>query len=211
MASPARSPAPGPHPRPVVELVSRLDTGLSLVATLLTARLAPLLLLLFAVVWPLAGFPWWPLALVVVLAVVGRVLGFGYLLAGRRGPVLLIALLLLTTLGAWTPWAAVTALGAGPAIAGGFRLPRWQLLAVGMVLFLVAGAGWVAETVSTAQRAAGDFARTSAFNRAQLLPRSPREALAEVMGSAADADTSAACGGEFVAPPSGRGRASGRV
>lgn len=78
-------------PGPVVELVSRLDTGLPLVRTLLTARLAPLLLLLFAVVWPLAGFPWWPLALVVVLAVVGRVLGFGYLLAGRRGPVLLIA------------------------------------------------------------------------------------------------------------------------
>lgn len=50
-----------------------------------TARLAPLLLV-FAVVWPLTGFPWWPLVLVLELAVVLRVLGFGYLLAGKRGP-----------------------------------------------------------------------------------------------------------------------------
>jgi hypothetical protein len=63
--------------------------------------------LVFAVVWPIAGFPWWPLALVLGLGVVLRVLGFGYLIAGRRGPILLVALLVVTTLLAWTP--AVTA------------------------------------------------------------------------------------------------------
>src|SRR6185503_13157436 len=73
------------------------------------------------------------------LGVVLRVLGFGYLIAGRRGPIL--ALLVVTTLLAWTPWSAVTAppLGAGLAVADGFRLPRWQLLALGMVLFVGAG------------------------------------------------------------------------
>lgn len=177
----------------VVGAVSKLDTGLSAVRTVLTVRLAPVLLLVFAVVWPLAGFPWWPLVFVLALGVVLRVLGFGYLLAGKRGPVLLVALLVVTTLLAWTPWAAVTALGAALAIAGGFRLPRWQLLAVGMVLLLGAGAGWVAETVITAQRKADSFALTSAYNRAQLLPRSPREVLGGVMASVADADTSAAC------------------
>lgn len=151
--------------------MSKLDTALSVVRTVFTIRLAPLLLLAFVVVWPLAGFPWWPIALVVVLAVLLRVLGFGYLLAGRRGPLLLVSLLLLTTLGAWSPWAAVTVLGAGVAVAGGFRLPRWQLLAVGMVLLLGAGAGWVAETVATARHAAAEWERASAFNRAQLLPR----------------------------------------
>jgi hypothetical protein len=82
-----------------------------------------------------------PLVFVMALGVVLRVLGFGYLLAGRRGPVLLVALLVVTTLLAWTPWAAVTAVGAALAVAGGFRLPRRQLLALGMLLG--AGAGWV--------------------------------------------------------------------
>jgi len=35
--------------------------------------------------------------------------------------------------------------------------------------------------------------QTSEFNRAQLLPRTPREALAAVMATVADGDTSAAC------------------
>lgn len=173
--------------------VSRLDTALGVVRTVFTARLAPLLLLVFAVVWPLAGFPWWPLVLVLGLAVVLRVLGFGYLLAGKRGPGLLVGLLVVTTLGAWSPWLAVTALGAAVAVAGAFRLPRWQLLAVGMVLFLGAGAGYVAETVIAAQQRATGYEQTRAYNHAQLLPRSPRDMLGAVMASTADADTSAAC------------------
>lgn len=173
--------------------MSRVDTALSAVRTVLTLRLAPVLLLVFAVVWPIAGFPWWPLVFVLALGVALRVLGFGYLLAGKRGPVLLVALLVVTTLFAWTPWAAVTALGGALAIAGGFRLPRWQLLAVGMVLFLGAGAGWVAETVITARQRADSYQQSSDFNRAQLLPHSPREALGAVMAAVADADTSAAC------------------
>ena len=174
--------------------MSRLDTALSVVRTVFTARLAPVLLLVFAVVWPLAGFPWWPLLLVLGLAVVLRVLGFGYLLAGKRGPVLLVTLLLVTTLGEWSPWLAATGLGAALVVAGLVRLPRWQLLAVGMVLFLCAGAGWVAETVIAAQQRAASWAQTSDYNRAQLLPRSPRGVLGAVMESVADADTSAACG-----------------
>jgi hypothetical protein len=103
-------------------VVSWLDTALSAARTVADAAPAPRCRgLVFAVVWPIAGFPWWPLALVLGLGVVLRVLGFGYLIAGRRGPILLVALLVVTTLLAWTPWAAVTALGAGLAVAGGFR------------------------------------------------------------------------------------------
>lgn len=177
----------------VAGAVSRVDTALSAVRTVLTLRLAPVLLLVFAVVWPLAGFPWWPLVFVLALGVALRVLGFGYLLAGRRGPVLLVALLVVTTLLAWTPWAAVTALGAALAIAGGFRLPRWQLLALGMVLFLGAGSGWVAETVITARQRAESWAQTSNYNRAQLLPHTPRDALGAVMAAVAEGDSAAAC------------------
>jgi hypothetical protein len=72
-------------------------------------------------------------------------------------------------------------------------LPRWQLLALGMVLFLGAGAGWVAESVITARVRAEGWAQTSEFNRAQLLPRTPRETLGAVMATVADGDTSAAC------------------
>jgi hypothetical protein len=179
--------------------VSRLDSALSVVRTVFTARLAPVLLLVFAVVWPLAGFPWWPLVLVFGLAVVLRVLRFGYLLAGKRAPVLLVALLLVTTLGAWSPWLAVTGLGAALAVAGAFRLPCWQLLAVGMVLFLGAGAGWVTETVIDAQQRAASYEQTRKHNRAQLLPRSPRDVLGAVMETVADGDTSAACA-LFTAP-----------
>ena len=173
--------------------MSRLDTALSAVRTVLTLRVASVLLIVFAVVWPIAGFPWWPLVFVVALGVVLRVLGFGYLLAGRRGPVLLGAVLVVTSLLAWTPWAAVTAVGAGLGVAGGLRLPRWQLLAVGMALFLGAGAGWAADTVATARQRTDSWAQTSDFNRAQLLPRSPRAVLGAVMASVAEGDTSAAC------------------
>ncbi len=38
--------------------VSRLDTTLGVVRTVFTARLAPVLLVVFAMVWPLVGFPW---------------------------------------------------------------------------------------------------------------------------------------------------------
>ncbi len=164
-------------------------------------RLAPVLLLVFAVVWPIAGFPWWPLAVVLALGVVLRILGFGYLLAGRRGPVLLVALLVVTTLFAWTPFAAVTGLGAALAVAGGFRLPRWQLLAVGMVLFLGAGAGWVAQTVITARQQADGWAQTSDHNRAQLLPRTPRDTLGEVMALVAAGDTTTACTSDLFTAP----------
>jgi hypothetical protein len=49
--------------------------------------------LVFAVVWPIAGFPWWPLALEVLGLGCGACgcWGFGYLIAGRRGPILLVA------------------------------------------------------------------------------------------------------------------------
>ena len=138
--------------------MSWLDTALSAARTVADAAPAAVLGLVFAVVWPIAGFPWWPLALVLGLGVVLRVLGFGYLIADRRGPILLVALLVVTTLlrvdavvrghrpGCW----------ARPSRAGPGLL-RWQLLALGMVLFLGAGvgAGWVAETVITAPGAGG--------------------------------------------------------
>ena len=174
--------------------MSRVDTTLGVVRTVLALRAGPLLLAVFAVVWPLPGFPWWPLLLVGALAVGLRLLGFGYLLAGRRGPALLVGLLVVTTLGAVSPWAAVSAVGAGLAVVGLFRLPRWQLLAVGMVLFLLAGAGWVAETVAAARRAAEIEEQKNAWSRAQLLPRSPREALNSVMILVARDEAGFACG-----------------
>jgi len=169
--------------------VSRFDTALSAVRTVLTVRTGPLLLVVFAVAWPVAGFPWWPIALVVGLAVGLRVLGFGYLLAGRRGPTLLVALLVTTTLGVWSPWLAVTALGAGLAVAGAFRLPRWQLLAVGLSLFCCAGGGWLVQTVLDARNEAARYQQAGDFSRAQMLPRSPREVLGvviELVGEGSD-------------------------
>jgi integrase len=50
--------------------VSKLDTALSPARTVLTLRLAPVLLVVFVLVWPLAGFPWWPLVFVLALGVV---------------------------------------------------------------------------------------------------------------------------------------------
>src|SRR3954451_22690794 len=95
---------------------------------------------------------------------------------------------------AWTPWSAVTALGAGLAVAGaGFRLPRWQLLALGMVLFLGAGADWVAETVITASGAGGGLGADQRVQPGPAAAPHPRETLGAVMATVADGDTSAAC------------------
>lgn len=62
-----------------------------------------------------------------------------------------------------------------------------------MVLLLGAGSGWVAETVITARQRADSWAQTSDYNRAQLLPHTPRDALGAVMDAVAEGDTSAAC------------------
>ena len=88
--------------------------------------------------------------------------GFGYLIAGRRGPILLVALLVVATLLAWTaPRSPLPRPGVlGSPSRAGSGLPRWQLLALGMVLFL--GAGWVAETGITAPRVQAEgWAQTS--------------------------------------------------
>ncbi len=136
----------------------------------------PVLGLVFCVVWPLAGSPGGRSRWCSRFGVVLRILGFGYLLAGRRGPVLLVALLVVTTLSAWTPWARSPPWAPGSRSWAGSGLPRRQLLAVGVVLFL-GGAGWVADTVSTARQKADSWAQTSDYNRAPLLPRSRRAVL----------------------------------
>lgn len=173
--------------------VSKLDTALSLARTVLTLRLAPVLLVVFVVVWPLAGFPWWPIVFVLVLGLALRFLGFGYLISGKRGPVLLVGLLVATTVLSWSPWAAVTAIGAALAARGLFRLPNWHLLAAGLVLAVCAGSGWTVETVIAAQHRKELEAQQAEFYSSLLLPRNARDMLGALMRTAADNDAIQGC------------------
>jgi len=101
--------------------------GLAVLRTVLTARLAPALLLIFAITWPLADFPIWPLLLTFGTAIVLRIVGFGDVITGKRGPVVLVALLIASTLYDVSPWMCGTGLGLTGV--GLHRLPRWPLLA----------------------------------------------------------------------------------
>jgi hypothetical protein len=106
--------------------------------------LPPLLLLAaFFVIWPVAGFPWWPLVFVVGLSVLGRLLGFGPLIRRPQGAAVLAGLLVVATLWAWSPWLFVIAAGAALGAVGWWRAPRRRWLAgAGLGLVLVAAAGW---------------------------------------------------------------------
>jgi hypothetical protein len=153
-----------------------------------------LLLVAFFVVWPVAGFPWWPLVLVVGLSLLGRLLGFGPLIRSPRGAAVLAGLLVVATVWAWSPWLFVIAAGAALAVVGWWRTPRRRWLAgAGLAVVVVAVAGWSVQAFVSAQREAAEVARAAELGRGSTLPRTPREVMGAVMQLVAEGDSKRAC------------------
>lgn len=144
--------------------------GMGALRTFLTARTGPVLLLVCAATWAFAGFPWWPVLLTFGAAIVLRVIGFGDVITGKRGPFVLAALLIATTLLGISTWLAATGLGLALTTVGLFRLPKWKLLAAALALTLASTTGLVVESLAAADRMAAEREHQRAYDIARSLP-----------------------------------------
>lgn len=157
-----------------------------------------------ALLWGLAGLPWWALAVAVGTALLVRLLAplLPRVLSGHpvRAGVLAGAGTAALELSAWG-WLVLTAaalvLGAATGRFGGRR--RAPLLLVAAVVFgLAGGAGLFVEEVAADRARAAEWAQTSDRNRAQLLPGSPARAVRALVEAVA-ANDPMAC--RMFAPP----------
>src|SRR5437588_5829092 len=131
--------------------VPRLPSGGISYGTPLQKHVTVGLLVAFAILWPLAGWPWWPVIVAVGLVLVLRVFTFDKLLSGWTGA------LAAGILAAWcvpyvSVWTVLTAAGAGGVIAGLLRLPQWYVLALAGVVLLPAAVGFTWERIQAARQ-----------------------------------------------------------
>ena len=97
--------------------------------------------------WPFAGLSWIPWLIGFVALILLRLLRLDGLLRGwdvHAAGLVVVAGLMIST----TPWAWALAASIGVLIAGLVRLPAWRLAALGAVLCLLAGAGYVWSSVA---------------------------------------------------------------
>jgi hypothetical protein len=142
--------------------------------------------------WPFAGWFWIPWLAGLVVVVLVALLRLDRLLHGwswHLGGLVVLAGLMLAT-GPWD-WALAASLGV--LLAGLVQLPWWRLAAVGVVLCLLAGAGWGFDRHRAAQERAALAAQTSQQNRGQLGVARPNLALQVVLGSIGRGDVGPVC------------------
>jgi len=163
--------------------------GMGALRTALTARTGPVLVLAFAIVWPLAGFPWWPLIITFGMVIALRVIGFGNVITGNRGPVVILVMLLGITLFQISVWHASLGLGLCLAAVGTTRLPKWQLLAAAGVLTLGSMIGVVVDSYHAKDREAAERAAEDALIIARSLPHGAQDVMVAWMGAIRDGYT----------------------
>lgn len=116
--------------------------------------------------WPFAGWSAIPWLIGIAVLVALRLLRLDGLLRGWTLPVggltVVVGLMVETT-----PWAWALAAGIGVLLAGLAALPRWKVAAVGVVLCLVAGAGFGLSRYRTAQELAVAAARANRESQGQ--------------------------------------------
>jgi hypothetical protein len=107
--------------------------------------------------WPFAELSWIPWLSGFVALILIRLLRLDGLLRGwdaHTAGLVVVAGLMIST----TPWAWALAASIGVLIAGLVRLPAWRLAAVGTVLCLLAGAGYVWSNIQREREAAAAYA-----------------------------------------------------
>lgn len=144
----------------------------------------------------LAGWPLLPAGIALGVVLIVRVLSFALPTAIRARAGVLAAVAGLVVLVAQSSvWAVLTTVGLVAGAAALTQAGRTRLVG-GVVAAVIAAVGvaglLVARAVDEAN-AAEQMAETSAWNRAQLLPRTPEEAVRGLVRSIADGDTVPAC------------------
>lgn len=156
--------------------IPRLPTGGINYGTPLQKHVTVGLLLAFAVMWPLAGWPWWPIIVAVGLVLVLRVLTFDKLLSGWTGA-LAAGILAVWCVPYVSVWTALTAAGAGGVLVGLLRLPRWHVLALAAVVLIPGAVGFTWERIQDARAAQAELAEQATEAYAKVLPQTPDDAL----------------------------------
>lgn len=142
--------------------------------------------------WPFAGWTWWPWAAGLGALVLLRLLRLDGLLRGwvwHLGGVVVVAGLMLST----GPWAWALAASIGVLLAGLVQLPAWRLAAVGAVLCVVFATGFAISQYRTAEEIAVQHAQTQLQNRGQLGAPRPAALLPVLLTTIARAETGAVC------------------
>ncbi|MGQ0576981.1 MAG: hypothetical protein ACT4RN_22680 [Pseudonocardia sp.] len=148
--------------------------------------------------WPFAGWSWWPwvagagaLVLLRLLRLDGLLRGWVWHVAG----LVVVAGLMLGT----GPWAWAFAASIGVLLAGLVQLPLWRLAAVGAVLCAVTGTGFAITQFRTAEQLAAQRAQTQMENRGQLGAPRATALLPVLLTTVARAETGAVCD-NLIAP-----------
>lgn len=142
--------------------------------------------------WPFAGWSWWPWAAGVGTLILLRLLRLDGLLRGwvwHAGGLVVVAGLMLNT----GPWAWALAASIGVLLAGLVQLPMWRLAVVGAVLCLVSGAGFAAAQYRSAEQIAAQQAQTQLDNRGRLGAARPTGVLPVLLNNIARGDAGAVC------------------
>lgn len=142
--------------------------------------------------WPFAGWSWWPWMAGIGVLVVLRLLRLDGVLRGwvwHVGGVVVVAGLMLST----GPWAWALAASLGVLLAGLVQLPLWRLAAVGAVLGVVSGVGFVLAQYRTAEQVAAQQAQTQLEGRGRLGAPRPAAVLPVLLTAIARGETGAVC------------------
>jgi hypothetical protein len=171
---------PGPQRAPRRQRSARAVAGVAILVAI-------------GLLWPFAGWNWWPIVaglgvlLLLALLRLDRVLlGWAPHLAG-----LVTVALLLTRTG---PWAWGFAAGLALLGYGLVRLPDWRVLAAGAALTAVCGAGYGISQYRTDAQVQADNARTTEEQKARVIGGPAQLALSRLANGIAAGDPGVACG-----------------
>lgn len=182
-------PAPPPGPRFRWRRLIRSPRGAAGIAVLAAALL----------LWPFGGLSWIPWLLGFGALVLLRLLRLDGLLRGwdlpLAGLVVVIGLMASTT-----PWAWALALSIGVLLAGLAQLPAWRLAAVGAVLCVGSGVGFVLSDIQDAREAAANYGAVQERSRAEQGAPRPDGVLPALLNRIAFASPGAVCDNLLAEP-----------
>jgi hypothetical protein len=188
---PPGPPPPGPKARPRFDWRRLIRSPRGAAGLAITA--AAVLL------WPFSGLSWIPwlagLGALVVLRLLrldGPLRGWDLPLAGL---VVVVGLMMSTG-----PWAWALAASIGVLLAGLAQLPWWRLAAVGAVLCLITGVGFVFTTVRQQQQAAASYAQLQQESKADQGAPRPQSVLPSMLNRIALGSPGAVCDNLLAEP-----------
>ncbi|GAA4000871.1 hypothetical protein GCM10022247_21790 [Allokutzneria multivorans] len=172
MSQPSQLPPSWENPSP-----PKGPSGKSVLAWFTQRRLIGLSLAITSLVlWPFTEWSWWPLAGALAFGFLVRILRLDQLLPGWSG-IATLAVAAVWLVNITTGWSWAILIGLLVLALGVPRLPRFELLIIGVVLVVVGTIGAVWWRIGDEQVRAEQRAQDSAFLRVSGLPPTPVRAL----------------------------------